>query len=521
LESVLNTKLEKLKAAKHESLLIDVMHGIEKEGLRVTPEGTLSQSNHPQGLGSALTNGVITTDYSESLLEFITPVYRDPLDAINHLTDLHHYTYKHLGDEVIWNTSMPCYLKSADDIRIGEYGSSNSGKMKHIYRVGLANRYGKIMQTIAGIHYNFSLSDTLWEELKTMDNDQRSLQTYRSDGYFSLIRNFRRQSWLLLYLFGASPALSSSFMQGKKNALQQLNETTLYLPYATSLRMSDFGYSNKAQGSLAICFNYLDSYANSLQSAIKTPFAAYKDIGVKVDGEYRQLNSNVLQIENEYYSDIRPKRVVSSGEKPVEALIDRGVEYIEVRNTDINPLLAVGIDHSQALFMDAFLLTCLLQADQEIDGAECEQIDSNNKLVVNQGRQPGLSLGLGDKKITLVDYAESILEQVLKVATVMDKAEGATNYVDSVKLQQEKVNNSALTPSAIVLSELKESGLSFTQWSLNISQKHRDDLLSKTLPREVEQKLDLTVNQSIKQQQEMEANDTLSFDEFLNDYMTS
>ena len=230
MQSVLESKLEKLSAAGQQHLLTEVMHGIEKEGLRVTPKGRLSQSDHPHGLGSALTNGVITTDYSEALLEFITPVYKNSLDAINYLTDLHRYTYRQLGEEIIWNASMPCYLEGPDDIRIGEYGSSNSGKMKHIYRVGLASRYGKMMQSIAGIHYNFSLSDDLWQVLQLMEGNQKSLQDYRSDGYFSLIRNFRRQSWLLLYLFGASPALSDSFMTDSEHQLQTMNGHTLYLP---------------------------------------------------------------------------------------------------------------------------------------------------------------------------------------------------------------------------------------------------------------------------------------------------
>jgi glutamate--cysteine ligase len=519
LQSVLELKLEKLKAAGQENLLTDVMHGIEKEGLRVTPKGGLSQSDHPSGLGSALTNGVITTDYSEALLEFITPVYKNSLDAINYLTDLHRFTYRHLDEEIIWNASMPCYLASADDIRIGEYGTSNTGKMKHVYRVGLANRYGKMMQSIAGIHYNFSLSDDLWQVLQLMEGDQRKLQDFRSDGYFSMIRNFRRQSWMLLYLFGASPALSDSFMQDTDHHLQTLNGHTLYLPYATSLRMGDFGYSNKAQESLDICFNYLDSYASSLQSAIKTSFAPYEELGIKVDGQYRQLNSNVLQIENEYYSDVRPKRVAAPGEKPVDALIERGVEYIEVRNTDINPLLPVGIDNCQALFMDAFLLTCLLQENSEIDALECERITRNNDLVVTKGREPGLELGTAQGDVPLPELASSILDQIEKVATVIDHVKGGTNYCDSVKMQRAKVADSDLTPSALILASLRESGLQFTDWALHVSKQHREDLLSSPIDDEICADLSEKVRQSILQQQEIEASDTLDFDQFLAEYM--
>ena len=519
MQSSVESKLEQLQGIGQQNLLTELMHGIEKEGLRVTPKGRLSQSDHPTGLGSALTNGVITTDYSEALLEFITPVYKNSLDAINYLTTLHRYTYQHLADEVIWNASMPCYLEGPDDIRIGEYGTSNSGKMKHIYRVGLANRYGKMMQSIAGIHYNFSIGDELWLALQGLENDQRDLKDYRSDGYFSLIRNFRRQSWILLYLFGASPALSDSFMKDKEHHLQTLNGHTLYLPYATSLRMGDFGYSNKAQENLDVCFNYLDSYAASLQQAIKTPFPAYTEIGIKVDGEYRQLNANVLQIENEYYSDIRPKRVTFSGEKPVDALIQRGVEYIEVRNTDINPLLPVGIDNSQAQFMDAFLLTCLLQTNREINSEECQRISHNNNLVVNKGREPGLELRDDEGDVPLTQLASNILEQVAKVASVIDSVKGGTNYSDSVAAQAAKVADSDLTPSAIILASLRESGLQFTDWALHVSKQHREDLLSKPLGEKDPAALDEKVRLSILQQHEMESFDTLDFDQFIDEYM--
>ncbi|OUS25525.1 glutamate--cysteine ligase ['Osedax' symbiont bacterium Rs2_46_30_T18] len=521
MQSVLESKLEKLSAAGQQHLLTEVMHGIEKEGLRVTPKGRLSQSDHPNGLGSALTNGVITTDYSESLLEFITPVYKNSLDAINYLTDLHRFTYRQLDEEIIWNASMPCYLKGPDDIRIGEYGNSNSGRMKHIYRVGLASRYGKMMQSIAGIHYNFSLSDDLWQVLQSIDGSQQSLQDYRSDGYFSLIRNFRRQSWLLLYLFGSSPALSDSFMGDTEHQLQTMNGHTLYLPHATSLRMSDFGYSNKAQESLDICFNYLDSYANSLRSAIKTPFPAYQEMGVKVNGSYRQLNANVLQIENEYYSDIRPKRVAAPGEKPVDALIDRGVEYIEVRNTDINPLLPVGIDNCQAQFMDAFLLTCLLQENREICPDECDRISHNNNLVVNKGREPGLKLSIAEGEQSLTEFASQILDQVQKVAVAIDSVKGGTNYSDSVKQQRAKVADSDLTPSAIILASLRESGLQFTDWALHVSRQHREDLLSSDLDEKVNADLSDKVSQSILAQQEMEQSDSIEFEQFLEEYMSA
>ncbi len=145
--SVLKKQLEKLISSGHYTHLKGVLHGIEKEGLRVDGSGELSQTGHPQGLGSALTNGAITTDYSESLLEFITPVFETPEAAINFLDNLHRFSYQHLENELIWGGSMPCHINNEAEIPIARFGSSNIGQLKHIYRVGLEHRYGKMMQT--------------------------------------------------------------------------------------------------------------------------------------------------------------------------------------------------------------------------------------------------------------------------------------------------------------------------------------------------------------------------------------
>lgn len=521
LACTLQEQLEQLVSSGNVAHLKGVLHGIEKEGLRVDLSGDLAQTAHPKGLGSAMTNGEITTDYSEALLEFITPVYEQPEDALNHLENLHRFTYQQLDQEVIWGGSMPCHIHDAAAIPIARYGSSNVGHLKHVYRVGLEHRYGKMMQTIAGIHYNFSLPDSFWEALKAQQQNADSLQEYRSASYFRLIRNFRRHSWALLYLFGASPALCDSFLEGREHALEYLNEHTLYLPYATSLRMSDLGYSNKAQASLGICFNHLNTYMHSLHRAIHTPYPAYEAIGQKVDGSYRQLNTNILQIENEYYSDIRPKRVTESGEKPLHALQNRGVQYIEVRNTDINPFLPIGICAQQARFLDAFLITCLLMDDTEIGDQECDLISDNLQKVVNRGREPGLTLDTIDGEVTLVAAGEKLLDAVSLTAQVLDTLHNTSLYSESVAAQVAKLHDSALTPSAQVLAALKESGLGHTEWLLQKSREHQATLQETPLDAALAQQLAETAEASLAAQREIEAADNVDFDTYLAQYLAS
>lgn len=518
LPATLDYNLNQLLRDGSSQLLTQLQHGIEKEGLRVTPQGHLAQTAHPKALGSALTHSEITTDYSEALLEFITPVFQDNQEMLSHLTDLHRFSYEMVKDELIWCASMPCDIQSEAEIPIAYYGESNVGKMKHVYRIGLQHRYGKMMQTIAGIHYNFSLPEQLWPAYQQICQDQGTMQQFRSASYFRMIRNFRRYSWLLLYLFGASPALSKSFMGQQSHQLETLSEDTFYHPWATSLRMSDLGYSNKVQSSLNICFNRLNTYTNSLQMAIRTPHPEYEKLGVKVDGQYRQLNANILQIENEYYSDIRPKRVTESGEKPIHALLSRGVQYIEVRNTDINPLLPIGISLEQSYFLDAFLVTCLLCNDAELSDLECNLIGQNHQRIVTRGRAPGLTLLTDQGEVDRETLGMTILDQIERTAQVLDEANETQRYTQSVALQREKMKAPELTPSAQVLASLRQHGGSYQDWVTELSQQHRNTLLAEPLQPELKARLISEAQASLLEQASIEASDNLSFDDFLAAY---
>jgi glutamate--cysteine ligase len=306
LSELLNRRLKLLSEPANLSLLQQCLHGIERECLRVTGEGRLAQTPHPEALGSALTHESITTDYSESLLEFITPALTDPAATLERLETIHRFAYSKLGNEFLWSPSMPCPLPAEEDIPIAYYGTSNIGRLKYVYRQGLALRYGRTMQCIAGIHYNFSLPAEFWPLLKAAEGSELDARDYQSSAYLALIRNFRRYSWLLMYLFGASPALDAGFLRGQAHQLEQLDPKTLYLPYATSLRMSDLGYQSNAQAGLTPCYDNLTSYTDSLRKAVATPYPPYVEVGTHQNGEWVQLNTNILQIENEYYSNIRP-----------------------------------------------------------------------------------------------------------------------------------------------------------------------------------------------------------------------
>ncbi|MDH0685830.1 glutamate--cysteine ligase [Achromobacter animicus] len=507
-------RLARLEANR--SMLTQTLRGIEKEGLRVDEQGILARTPHPAGLGSALTNEHVTTDYSESLLELITGTH-DNVDALlAELADTHRHVYTVLDHELIWNQSMPATLPPEPEIPIAWYGTSNTGMLKHVYRRGLAERYGKTMQCIAGVHYNFSLPEALWSVLDTQPGSD---QDRRSRGYIGLIRNFTRYSWLLMYLFGSAPALASGFLQGQDHALDKLGDHTLYLPYATSLRMSDLGYQNKAQSQLKLCYNDLDTFLGRLYGAVTQPWPDYQKIGTHRDGEWIQLNTNVLQIENEYYSSIRPKRATGRCERPITALAERGVQYVEVRCLDIDPYSPVGIDATTARFVDAFLLFCTA-SDSPFFPANgyCQRSADNFSVVVKEGRKPGLTLDRDGQTIGLAQWGHELLDQIAPYAALYDSAMGGTAYADALAAQRAKLDQPDTTPSARLLAELKDSGLSFHDYSLALSRKHADALRAQPLPADVATAYQQAAQASAAEQLRLEQSDTEDFDTYVSRY---
>jgi glutamate--cysteine ligase len=393
--------------------------------------------------------------------------------------------------------------------------------MKTVYRLGLGQRYGRLMQTIAGIHYNFSIPDALWQALQADEGNQQSLQDYKTDGYFALIRNFRRYFWLLLYLFGSAPAVCKSFVRNREHDLLPVGDDShsLHKPFATSLRMGNLGYQSDAQASLIVCYNDMAQYTKTLKGALETPYKPYEHLGLKdSQGNYQQLTTNLLQIENEFYSPIRPKRTAASGETPIEALHTKGVEYIEVRCVDLNPLAACGIDRETIRFLDTFLLFCLLKESPKTNNNEYQQITENQRRTVADGRNPDLELVDGDRQRKLVDWGLDLVAEMQPVATLLDQANDSGDYSATLARMGERLQNNSLTPAAMLLSEMQEHSETYYRMAMRKAVEHREYFRSKNLAPEVIEKYQHLAAQSLLEQQQIEAADSISFDDFLAAY---
>jgi glutamate--cysteine ligase len=528
LNTLLSRRLALLSEPAHAPLLSKGLRGIERETLRIDARGDLALTPHPAALGSALTNPQITTDYSESLLEFVTPARDDIATALQDLDAVHRFASAELGDEMLWSESMPCRLPEEESIPIAWYGTSNIGMAKHVYRRGLALRYGRAMQCIAGIHYNFSLSSDVWRLLQDSEVTAtaggaaglQSLRDYQSEGYIAMVRNFNRYSWLLMYLFGASPALNSHFLRNDAHGLETLSDDTLYLPHATSLRMSDLGYSNNAQAGLMLPYNTLQQYMRSMSNAVAQPYPPYEALGTRRDGEWVQINTNVLQIENEFYATIRPKRVINSGERPLEALCARGVQYVEVRCMDVDPFEPLGISLETARFLDAFLHFCALEQSASTNQTEGRENTGNFALVVKEGRKPGLMLQSGGAPVSLHDWGVDLLDRIAPVAAMLDAQRGERVHADALAVQRASIEDPSLTPSARVLAALSAHGDSFPAFGLAKSREHTAGFLARPLTAAQRGVFEVMARDSVLEQARMEREESNDFDSFITDYGT-
>ncbi|MGX2039307.1 glutamate--cysteine ligase [Methylocaldum sp. MU1018] len=514
-------RLNQLIHAGQQHLLRNGLKGLEKESLRLASDGAIAHTPHPVGAGSALTHPYITTDYSEALIELITPPCADPAEALRFLEDVHTFVYRNLGDEILLATSMPRGVTGDACIPIAEYGTSNIGRMKHIYRRGLAYRYGRMMQVIAGVHFNYSVNEALWPVLRELEGGAESLSGFIAGNYFGMVRNVHRYGWMTIYLFGASPAFCKSFFSGREqlaSGFSEFDAQTLFRPYATSLRMSDIGYKNDSQARLEVSFDNLDDYVASLGEAITTPYPLYEKIGVKVDGDYRQLNSNILQIENEYYSVIRPKQIAESGEKPTLALKRRGVRYLELRSLDLDCFNPPGANLDQLRFLETFLLFCLLQESPPLDAAEKAEISRNGMAVACCGRTPGYKLRRKGGEVSLRDWAAEILDAMRGIAEILDAADPLKPYTRSLEKQAAMLADPERTPSARMLTEMRANGESFEEYALRLSNEHARRFRDRSLSAERTEFFRRQAEESLEEQRRIEAADTLSFDEFLQRY---
>ncbi|HLF66362.1 MAG TPA: glutamate--cysteine ligase [Gammaproteobacteria bacterium] len=503
------------------TILESSLSGIEKENLRVTPQGLLAPTPHPKSLGASLTHPYITTDYAENLIEIITPPVKTAPHLLKTLEETYRYVYSCLDTELLWAPSMPCPIASQDEISIAQYGSSHRGRLQTLYRVGLGHRYEKKMQTIAGIHFNFSLPHSFWQIWRELYAPEApSMQAMIDEAYFGLLRNFFRYGWLIDYLFGASSAIDHSFIANRQvPGLVPYKQHSFYAPYACSLRMSDLGYHNATQKQLNISFNSLTEYLQDLNTAIQTPYAAYQTIFDRF-GQNSQISANLLQTEAEYYAPARPKRVVRPGERQAHALQRAGVEYLEIRTLDINPYEPLGITLSQIYFTEVFLHYCLFTDSPLFNPDDYQAALATMQTVVTQGRKPDCMLRhpLTKKNIALREWAHNLFQALYQIADFLDAHTLHQHHHQAIDYFKERIHHPELLPSAKMLDDLLNHYDSFSEFGLDCSEKIKQHFTAIPLKDVQLAEFKQLAQESLQNQYILESEQTGSFKDYLQNY---
>jgi glutamate--cysteine ligase len=294
------------------------------------------------------------------------------------------------------------------------------------------------------------------------------------------------------------------------------------MPHGTSLRMGRLGYQSDAQASLKVSYNNLDGYGASLQDALTRPYPPYEAVGIRnPGGDYNQLATSLLQIENEFYGTIRPKRVIFPGERPLHALRERGVEYVEVRLMDLDPFVPVGIAADTMRFLDLFLLHCLLTDSPPDTPQEIAALARNQHRVAARGREPGLLLERAGQEVALTDWGAELIAQCGPIAEKLDAAQGGNSYGDALRAAGAALDQPEALPSARVLAAVvKEHGSSFVAFARAQSAKTRETLLGLPFSAAQQAAFEELTRQSIAEQKKIEAADTLPFEIYRQQYVS-
>lgn len=421
-----------LKIIKDESLedyFIKANFGLEKENVRVTESGNLALTPHPKAFGDREKNAYIKTDFSESQLEMVTPVCNTLEEVYSFICNLNKVVSLEImkNGEFLWPQSNPPILPREEEIPIAKL----SNREDELYRENLSYKYGKKKQVISGIHYNFSFKEEfiklLYKELKV----EKDFREFKDDIYLRMARNFQKYHWLLIYLTGASPVFHESYIDEIKKDGEILGEDSYYIKDDTSLRNSSYGYKNKKD--YYVSYNSIGEYASEIKNLVK-------------DKEIQSIK--------EYYNPIRLKSLGS--EDMLESLLHKGIDYLEVRLLDLDPLSIQGVSKETLYLVHLFMIYTLLKENKEITYKDQEEFFKNHDMVALKGRNEDAVIHENGVPVLLKDKGREILSEMDEIVEILFS--NNEEFKNVIKRALEKINNPHDTISEKLIKDIKEEG---------------------------------------------------------------
>ena len=416
--------------------------GIEKENVRVDYSGHLAMTKHPDVFGDKLKNPYITTDFSESQVEMITPSMDTIEETYNFLESLHDIVSLELKDEFLWPQSTPPSLPDEEDIPVSKFEETCEGNRAQKYRDYLSQKYGKQKQLLSGIHYNFSFKDEFLD-LLYRESESSDFKLFKDDIYLKISRNFFKYRWILIYLFGANPSIHGTYSRKCVDMLDEVAPDSFSYTSGNSFRNGMCGYKNKEV--FNISYNSRAEYVEDIKKLIS---------------QEKLIN------EKEYYSPIRLK--AKDNKNLLRSIEEDGIEYLEVRLLDLNPMIKNGISIDQLYFVHLFLLFCLFTDEDSLTEKEIWEGNKNHELVAHYGRKVDLELFDGGEFKFLKDLGLDIISKMEKITE--DLGIFDLNYRNTLREALESFHNTDLLISSQIESGIREEG--FIDFNLNLAKKY-------------------------------------------------
>ena len=422
-------KIKKLFSSKE---ILSGNFGIEREALRLDKNGYLAKSDHPEEFGDKAHNPYITTDFSESQIEVITPALSDIKETYDFTRALYDIVAMEIGDEYLWPDSMPCIIPDDKDIPVAKF--DNNSKEAQEYREKLLLKYGGKKQLISGIHYNFSFDESIIEKLYEDSKRKLSYKEFKNSIYLKVARNYLRYRWLIVYLLGAAPIVHESFIDSCKCPLKEVNHSEYSSLGAISHRNGKCGYKNKVD--LFPSYNSVNEYLESID---------------------RYIKDELIENYKELYSQVRLKPSDTKNFK--ESLLNDGIRYLEYRTIDINPFEKGGISLDDLKFLQVFNIYLLIKEESGFENWQEEALE-NQQLIAVHGID-NIELKHDGKCINRIDFGLEILNEVMGINNELN-----LGFEDVIKDMIDKVKDSKLTYAYKITQKINEEGYINTFLSL-------------------------------------------------------
>ena len=439
--------------------------GVEREGLRVDLKGKLSQKPHPTVFGYKMCNPYITTDFSESQLELITPVFSTTEETYKFLNALYEIVAMELEDEYLWPQSMPAIIPEDKDIPIAEFCGCEEGKVAREYREELFLKYGGKKQLISGIHYNFSFNENIIKKLYENSDKLKNYKAFKDDLYLKVTRNYLRYRWLLIYLLGCTGVVHESYQEDCVKQLEEISKDSFSNEGALSYRNSECGYKNKID-----------------------LFPKYNSVKDYVDSINKFIDEDLIDTPRELYAPIRLK--AKNPKSLLNSLMDDGINYLEYRSIDINPFEKGGIALNDLHFMNVFNLFLLIEDENDYENWQQEALNNQNTIAIN-GKND-VELIRDGKSISKVQWGIEILN---KIKVINDELQ--LGYEEIIEDIRKRVEDYKETYTYKIIEKVKKEG--YINAHLNLAKKYKDLSYNKRFKLEGYEDLELSTQILMKE----------------------